>query len=510
MKKKSLLLAAFMAGALFCNAQQINPLTRAVINSYTEMISQNPRDYMSYFQRGSEYFNLGEYAKAEEDLLNAIKYTPAKETADLDKEYTLLSDIYIQLGNNDKALEILQTALSVEPNSYVNRYKLGNLFLALDRPEDAYKTFQALQSLKSRSQEAYFGMGQAAAKLGKTQEVEDLIDQIRNSDQNSYLTYLRMGILQEALGRNERAATDYIKAYTMTDNSSNPIEAIVNLANKDYKAVANALDNAISLAPRSANMRFIKASLANVHGDFEAAIRECKELLKLEDGNSAFVYDLLAQSELFSGDITSATIDINKAAEMDPDDLDVLQTRMMILMTTDPATAASVADKALSINNSNPYVLMSAAKAYYMAKNAQKALDALNTAIMTDPTNVEAVVLRGEVNANLLKNADQATADYNRAGNIDAQNPYDLICKAIAKAKAGKVMDAESIIADLLKNNPDADTTYLIAAYYAQTGNLDKAKQLADEAMSKGYNNIFNIQYLNAPLLNLQPIHDRF
>ena len=45
--------------------------------------------------------------------------------------------------------------------------KKGNVALYLNRPEDAYESFAAMQRLKSRSQEAFFGMARADIMMDK-------------------------------------------------------------------------------------------------------------------------------------------------------------------------------------------------------------------------------------------------------------------------------------------------------------------------------------------------------
>lgn len=510
MKKRNVLLVGGLMAVLACGAQQINPLTMAVINSYTELISANPNDYMSYLQRGQEYLNLGDMQKAEEDLLNALKCTPEKETDLRSQEYSLLSDIYLTRGENEKALDALTTALKADPNSYAIRYKLGRLYLTLDRPDDAYRTFQGLQNLKSRSQEAYYGMAQAAARLGKTQEAVDLIEQIKNADQNSFVTYLRIGNVYEDLNQNDKAAANYLRSYSLSNKNSSPLDALMALASKDYQAVASALDSNIKAAPTNIMLHYLKSFVALENGNYNDAIREGNELLLLPDGQDASVYRLLAISYQALGNQSAALESINKAAAMDPNDPLVLIEQIDMTMNSDPKAAAAIADKALTANGSNLDLMMEAAKANIMARNGEKARDILNTIVMTDPSNVESLVLRGYVNTELLDDAKTGINDYTRASNIDAADNYNKIYKALAKVKAGKAMDADSIITGIANSDPDAQTLYYLAAYYAQTGNLEKAKETADKAVAKGYSNVFNLKQNKAPMLNLQPIHHLF
>lgn len=335
-KYKYLLAGGILATALFAGAQEIDPITKAVLNTYTEMIAKNPKDYMSYYQRAEEYLGIGEVDKAKADLEDAIRNTPAKDTSFLEKEYALLCDVYIFKDDMDKAIETLQTGLKEAPTSYYNRFKLGNLYLALDRPEEAYNTFRQLQSLKSRSQEAYYGMGLAAAALGRTQEVEDLIQQVINANLNSYLTYQRAGEMYEAIGKNDKAATNYIRAYTMVETSNEPLESLVKLASKDYATVNSELQKILESVPSNVTMRYIKATIAEDNGDHATAISDLNALIAMNEGREPFVYSLLAKSQLNAGNIEAALEAINQAETLAPANTEIQSLKALILEQSSP------------------------------------------------------------------------------------------------------------------------------------------------------------------------------
>ena len=81
MKIRNLFIIGCMAIALSSNAQQISPLTKAVLNGYKALLQENPKDYETLYQRGIEYYKLSLYDQALSDIAKALEYTPAKETA---------------------------------------------------------------------------------------------------------------------------------------------------------------------------------------------------------------------------------------------------------------------------------------------------------------------------------------------------------------------------------------------------------------------------------------------
>ena len=505
-KRNSILLGCALAAGLSCGAQQINPLTLSVINSYTELIAADPQDYMSHFERGSEYLKLNELAKAEEDLLNAIKYTPKKESAFKCQEYALLSNVYLLAGDNEKAIEALKEAQQTDSSNMMVRNRLGDLYLDLNRPEEAYKTFQGMQALKNRNQDAYYGMARAAIKLGRNQEALDLIEQIKNADQSNYLTYLRIGKVYEEMEQNEKAIANYLRSYSLSDYVSSPLNAFWDLASKDYNAANNVLTSSINASPSNVMLHFLKASLENKYGKLRDVVIECEDLLKSEDGRDPAVYDMLAMAQMALGDQKEAVENINKAVGMAPGNTSLIADQIYIMMQSDPTVASLVADSALN-HFDDSRLLLRGAQAYMMAGNGEKAAATLDKWIKKDPAAIEPLVLKAYVSSEMLDNAKSGMADYAKAAEMQASDNLDLIYKALALTKSGRQPEGDEVVVALTESNPDFNSLYNIAAYYALTGNLEKAKEFADKAVWEGYMDVFNLKSSRIPLLNLQPIH---
>ena len=149
---------------------------------------------------------------------------------------------------------------------------------------------------------------------------------------------------------------------------------------------------------------------------------------------------------------------------------------------------------------------MAKAKAQIAANDGQGALDTLNELIMISPDNQEALLLRAYTNQDLLKNGKAAVGDFNRVILEDAEAFPAIAYKAIAQAKTGKKLDADSTVEEGLKSNTGKDDLYWGAVYYAQTGNLEKANDLLQKAIFAGYQNQYTVKGDNTPWLNVAPI----
>lgn len=507
-KTKMLLTGSLLAGCMVCAAQQINPMTQAVLNGYEEVLKENPQDYITLYQRAAQYYNLSLYERAMLDLEEALKYTPAKEKELRVSEYSLLADIYIEKGDYQKAFEAVKNALQLDNTSYPNTYKLGNICLYLNKPEEAYRAFQSLQRMQSRSQEAFFGMAKADIMMGKTTEAEEYMSEAEKMDPGNYVTYCRLGDLYHDLNQNQKAATNYLVAYSMAGaNSTRPVESLVNLFNEDPAAVMEALDYTISLSEGNLELLTLKASLAFEKGDFAQAEESFKRLAGNPEGDVSTVYIYLAESQKALNKQQDAIESVEKALALDPTNVGALIAKSDVLLATDPAKALEVAEKAMSFDDQSVGALLAAGKAAAMTKDGEKALGYLNTLVMYDPSNVEALALRGYVNTELLNDSKLGMMDYTRASNGEATQYPGILYLALAKSKAGKTLDAESIILENLKKNPgNGEALYYAAVYYAQNSNLEKAADYAQKAKEAGYGNIYNLTSSDEPLNNLQPI----
>ena len=75
MKLLKVFLAIFFAFfTLFTYAQEglNNPITKAMMKVYEKQLEEDPHDYETYYKRAIEYYNHNHYAKALDDINNAL------------------------------------------------------------------------------------------------------------------------------------------------------------------------------------------------------------------------------------------------------------------------------------------------------------------------------------------------------------------------------------------------------------------------------------------------------
>lgn len=492
--------------ALPVAAQQLNPMTKAILDSYTETLRQNPKDYLTLYDRAATYFSLSMYDDALTDITKAIVNTPAKETDVIASEYALLADTEIALKEYDKALDAVNKCLEINPDSYADLYKKGNICLYLNNPEEAWKAYSGMQRLKSRSQEAYFGMAKADIMMDKKEEARELIKQAQDADPNSWVTYCRTGDLYRDLGEDENAAADYLSAFSLADGSPRPMESLINLGRDNYPAVATAINYALKKTDNPIPLDFLKANIAYITGNYNDALEGFNALLKNQEAQTASIYARAAMSALDLNRLDEASELIAKAVfEVPSADNYIIQSNIYRAAGKNEE-AFGAATKAKAADPHNSQALTTLALARMAFGDWDEAIEALNDAIINDAADLQPQMLRAYIYNTKTNNAKGASADYARVANAPAETFPDIAYKAMAKSLNGKKIDGDAIMEKALTENTGKDAAYWAAVYYANTGSLQKGADQLKRAHDLGYQNVHNILTNNDGNLNVAPL----
>lgn len=506
MKFRHFLTAAAVCAIFVCNAQQINPITKAVLESYTNLLKQNPKDYNTLYQRAAQYYSLSDYDNALNDIIKAIEYTPMKEVDLRVKEFSLMSDIYTETKEYNKALASINQSLENDPQNYGDLYKKGNILLHLGEGEQAYYTFQSMQRVKSRSQEAFFGMAKANLLMGKTQEAESLIKEAEKTDPNNYVTYCRTGNIYEDLERYSDAAGAYLSAFGLAIDTSRPLSDLLRLGTKDFQAVASAIDYAADKTTNKAPLYFLKANIAYQSGNYQDAYDAFTKLINLPEGQESPVYSQLALTCKALDKLEEAETNADMALLKEKSYSSYMAKAEVDLATGKPAFALMNAKKAMEADRSSSEAMTLAALANMELGENAEAQKILSNAILNNASDPLPLMLRAYINKEKLNNGKGAVADYSRVAGLEPESFRGKMYKALAKALNGKKIDADLLMESYLKGNENKEDLFQAAIYYAQTGNLEKAGILRDKAVEKGYQNIHNLNTDKTANLNINPI----
>lgn len=488
------------------SAQSINPLTQAMLEGYAEILAANPNDYQTLYERAGQYYRLSDYDRAATDILRAIEHTPAKDKEQLTMEYQLAADIFMQTGNYQRALEMADKALEGDPTSIPMLYTKGNICLHLKDYEGAQTCFGAIRRADARSQEAYFGLAQVAVARGNGTEADRLMKEAESCNPSSWLTYARLGDLCVELKDYDRAATHYLSAFGLADNSDRPVASLLSLARTDYSAVANALDYAALKSENTVPLYFLKGSIAYATGHINDAYTALRQLAEMPEGNDGGVYRRLADTCLALGRIEEGEGYARKSVSLHPDAESYITLSRLLMASAKNDAAVEAAQKAFTISKEGRGATMALAIAKMENGDAEDAVTLLNNAVMTDADDMLPLMLRAYIYNHKATKPREAVADYMRVSRMDARTPAEEMYRALAKTLNGRKLDGDAAIQSALSKDGSAEMLYQAAVYYAQTGQLEKSIEMRDKARQAGYENDYLLSGNGTANLSLKPL----
>lgn len=234
---------------LTMQAKPIDPITQAVLNAYDKMLSEDPGDYNTLYERAMQYYQLEQYSQALDDVDRALRITPENEKELKAKEYELQGSIYAMQKNYADAVSATRHALEYQPGSYELNYRLGEFCLLAGDPEGARAAFTAMQRVQSRSPEAMLGLARVDVAQGKYEDAMNKMKRAEELNSSLWTTYQSIGDMLQQLGQPQQAAFNYLRAIALSDGQSMPLESLFALSAKNYPAVKNAIAEAQKKQP---------------------------------------------------------------------------------------------------------------------------------------------------------------------------------------------------------------------------------------------------------------------
>lgn len=134
---------------------------------FNRIIRVSPDNPIAHFQLGCEYLNRGYYPEAIQHLEKAVLLYPNKNEETLFYGYYYLGFAYAQLKNWDQAIEYDQRALSRFPNHEAMLDHLGQLFMETGQYQKARELFQRAVTLNPESALGQKHLAEASDALEK-------------------------------------------------------------------------------------------------------------------------------------------------------------------------------------------------------------------------------------------------------------------------------------------------------------------------------------------------------
>lgn len=488
--------AAMFATGVPAHAVIDNPITLAVIMTYDKQLAKNPKDYMVWFKRANEYYRHNEYAKALEDVNNALAYAPAKDADLRFQAYLLRAGIYDQTDKKELALSDLNSALALDPSSYAALYQKANTEFELGQLEEARTNYLKLQNLNTRSVEAPIGLARCAIAENNLSAANDYLQQAVDLDKNRPDVYVRRAGVRRQIGDHNGAVEDLLVALSLDASDSKAIEMLVDYGNTHYANTILGLTNAVNLAPDNGMYRYLRAMIEEAHFNYVPAADDFnyiidKRLYKYHGLNAS-----LARCLYGLGRYDEALDQINDAISQEANSADYYVTKSRILRALGKSDDAVFnAAKALAINHDDESALVEMALNYVDKNQTKQADGLLAEALINNAENPSLLMLRSWLHSGKMndkRGASRFDEQVLQSQLYDADNVKSL--RGFALLDLGRLAEADAWMNNVIATSadPDGEVNYYGACYYSMRGDDTKALNCVETAVKKGYGNKHN------------------
>lgn len=481
------------------STKRIDPITQAVLNAYEDILKEEPGDYHTLYQRAVQYYQLEMFDNAMDDIDRALRLTPDSDKELKAKEFELEASIYAMQEKYSDAITAIRHALDLQPANNELQYRLGEFALLAGDTETAKGAFSSIQRRVPRSPEAMLGLARVDIAQGKLDEAMSKMKLAEEFNSSLWTTHQSIGDLLTLLGQPQQAALSYIKAMAMADGQSMPLESLFKLANSNYPAVKLAIEDALKKSPNSISMPLLLGNVAFETGHYRDASQALNSVLNNEQGRQPGVYNLLAECLIAQGRPAEAIDYSSHAIRLSPKANFMAVKAKAQRNASNLEDALSTINQALSLNPDNLESLTEKALILIAMNQYAEAIKVLDRALMNDSENLYALYLSAYAHENLNDNKDKDV--YIKMLNTTSvpSTPAMKALKAIAQIKNGKGLDADASLREMVKV-PTADNCYWAAVAYAVAGDKQHSQALAKQARELGFENIYMLDSATGPL----------
>ena len=233
---------------------------------YWKVMEANPGHTQATYLLGMVMHEIGENEKAIELISQALAFGYGGA-----EEYCNLGIIYNQLGRLEDVVECQKQSIARDPQYTAAYFNLGNAYRDLSQPEAAIEALQTAVAQKPDFPQAYNNLGLAQYDAGRFEDALACYDKALTSKPDYTDAYLNMGNALRELGRPDAAAVSFQKAIVLDHDL---FEAHNNLGNvlmeqDQLEAAAASYATAIGLKPDDPGAHKNLGIISLLQGDFE-------------------------------------------------------------------------------------------------------------------------------------------------------------------------------------------------------------------------------------------------
>jgi tetratricopeptide (TPR) repeat protein len=219
------------------------------------------------YQAAVADFDAGRYAQAAQEIEHLLPYAPRSYEL-----HELLGMTYASLGEDDKAIDQLRTAVQIQPGSAAGRVNLGVTLVHAGKLEMGAEQFRRATALDPKNYDAAHNLGELYVQSGKIAEAQPYLEQAWRIRPDAYDNGYDLATADFVLGKRDEAR-HVITALTKVKDTGELHNLLGQIDEKDgqFVAAANDYEAAAHLDPSEDNL-FNWGSEMLLHRTYEPAI----------------------------------------------------------------------------------------------------------------------------------------------------------------------------------------------------------------------------------------------
>jgi len=194
------------------------------------------------------------------------------------------AQVYVALGNLDKAVEYYSAAMVIDPNYSEYYNERGSVYLRSGRLKEALADYRQAIELSPPYFESFTNLGQCLRQLRSMEEAEEAYSRALDLAPDRVLPWVGRAQSREALGRIEEAIADYDTALVL-DPEQWQVVANRGVLHYELRHLSSCLadfERAIELAPGEPDLYHNRAVALDELGRAEEAVRDLHTYLRLK------------------------------------------------------------------------------------------------------------------------------------------------------------------------------------------------------------------------------------
>jgi tetratricopeptide (TPR) repeat protein len=441
-----------------------------------EQIKQTPQDSQLYLVLGVILKNQKKNDESREAFEKALKLSPENVIA-IDR----LADLDLEAGAFSAVHQRADAILQKEPKSAPAYFIHGRSYVIEKNFVAAEAALRKAIELDPNLAAAYNLLVAIYVEANKLPEALKELETVLGKNPQYSPALLTSGIIYERMGDFAKARDNYEKVLALNPNFT---PALNNLA-YIYSEKLNNLDRAGELARKAHELAPAEPSVQDTlgwvlyrQGKYQEAAELLEQSASKSPGNGEIQFHL-GMTNYMMGRLDEARAALEKAVAASGDfpGKDEAKSRLALLSQGSDLPIPDL-EKSVKEKSNDPVALMRLGAAYAKAGIADKAAQAYEKALQSNPKLLEAVLALAQLNAGPLKNNGKAQEYAKRARELAPADAHVTATAGHVAYQAGNFPWAYSLLQESSRSLPDdlaVTRDFAWAAY--STGKISEAQE---------------------------------